>query len=1422
MTVDDTVPTVTSVGAQTVGEDGLPDGNHIKGDIQTLSVTSSLDINWGADSETVQPGSSFGRTLSFLAGDDTTAIAGSNTPVTSLAMTISGEHGSALSSGGVALVYVISSNGNGGETLTATAGANGPTVFTLSLDPTAANGAYTFTLDRALDDAVGSNNIGLTFTVQATDADGDAVNQSFTVNVQDDVPVAGVASTEKVFEANLLFDGSSPDFHDLDRHRQPRRFMGRRQQRFRQRRQPLGQLPARQRLGRRPGHRRQRQRREPPDLERRHGPVPDRRQRADRLHQQRSGSTTRVFNVTLNDDGSGSYTFTLLNNLDHPAIQGNNNLNFTFDFTATDSDGDPVNSTFTVTVVDDVPTAGVGDATSVNEANLPHGNFPLFFGLPVFPQVTGDLHITWGADDNLNIFDPSHSRSVTFTNSSAALDVSVTDNHGNAVTGLTSNGNTINYAFLGGELVGYTGSNPHANQVFTVALSSLGDGSYTFTLLQTLDDPSGSNALKFTFNYTATDSDGDTSPNTFSVTVNDDTPIIGSTVGDVSEDKPLTLTNAPLNMSFGADNGTFAGSHLGLAFTDRTVAATDVHGTAVALTYYGNAISTTFINGELVGYIGTNAPTSLTDSHIVFTATLSANGTYDFALKQPLDNPAPVNGNTSLNLTFDITATDADGSTASGHFTVNVDAAGSTGTPGVIDYSHETTGVFVNLSGVAVTFGGQTVAAHTATDLASGGGHVIGIDQLGAITGAIGGSANDVIALSSTEFAAKPQINGGGGTNTLLITDTTSATIVDAEFANVSHIQTLKISPDANQIDTITLGVDASKDIGTGTLLVDASAESFAAITTVDFTAMTAKFAFVGGSEGKDTVIVTNAQFESGLSLSVDTFPANDRIIIADASNVTDAAFLHVTKFETLQLGDFTNSVTLGTNAAADALSGGLDRLIIDGANAGFGHDLTVDATGYSDANNLTLEGGAGDDLLKMTAAQFASGKFFVDGGAGTDTIDLVDTASFSVADSSFASTHVANIETLEVAPGAGGTATVTLGTNASAEVGAATFTVDASGESATGSTVVDFSAMTANFAFDGGAGNDSVSITSTQFATAPHIAGGGGSNTLVITDTGFTVVDADFANVSNIQTLKIESSNVTLGADASADIGTGILLVDASAESFAAITTVDFTAMTGKFAFVGGSEGGDTVTVTNAQFESGLSLSSVSIPANDRVIISDAATITDAAFVHVTQFETLQLGDFTNSVTLGANAAADALSTGFDRLVINGIVAGVGHDLTVDATGYSDANSLSLGGGAGDDLFKMTAAQFASGKFFVDGGAGIDTIDLVDTASFSVMDGSFASGDVANIETLEVAPGAGGTATITPLGTDASAEVGLGTFTVDASRKCRRQHRGELHRDDLEVAFDGGAGNDKVSITSTQFEAAPQIAGGNVVRTRW
>jgi T1SS-143 domain-containing protein len=102
----------------------------------------------------------------------------------------------ALSSGGVPLVYSVAVDAvTHIETLTAKAGAAGPTVFTLTLDEN--SGATQFTLAAHLDHAVvqGDNNLVINFagSIQATDSDGDTVaaTGAFNVTVIDDIPVIG-------------------------------------------------------------------------------------------------------------------------------------------------------------------------------------------------------------------------------------------------------------------------------------------------------------------------------------------------------------------------------------------------------------------------------------------------------------------------------------------------------------------------------------------------------------------------------------------------------------------------------------------------------------------------------------------------------------------------------------------------------------------------------------------------------------------------------------------------------------------------------------------------------------------------------------------------------------------------------------------------------------------------------------------------------------------------------------------------------------------------------------------------------------------------------------------------------------------------------------------------------------------------------
>ena len=89
-----------------------------------------------------------------------------------------------------------------------------------------------------------------------------------------------------------------------------------------------------------------------------------------------ANDAARVFTVALDDDNSGSYSFTLRDNIDHQPGHGENTTELNFTFIATDSDGDTATAAFSVSVVDDVPVIGHPDSKSVNEDDLSDGNDP--------------------------------------------------------------------------------------------------------------------------------------------------------------------------------------------------------------------------------------------------------------------------------------------------------------------------------------------------------------------------------------------------------------------------------------------------------------------------------------------------------------------------------------------------------------------------------------------------------------------------------------------------------------------------------------------------------------------------------------------------------------------------------------------------------------------------------------------------------------------------------------------------------------------------------------------------------------------------------------------------------------------------------------------------------------------------------------
>ncbi|WP_298962824.1 DUF5801 repeats-in-toxin domain-containing protein [uncultured Roseibium sp.] len=237
--------------------------------------------------------------------------------------------------------------------------------------------------------------------------------------------------------------------------------------------------------------------------------------------------TTDPDNGTLDDDDTILFTltldgtdavFTLLQQFDH-GTDDPIALELGQFIDASDGDGDAVTLTglVTVNVADDVPEIV---ATLVEDGVI---NADVLLTSSADDNgISGSLGIDFGADDGNNGSNGTGDRSATFTDTTTAENnVTVTDGTGTGTT-LTSNGASVSFDFVNGTLVGYTGADPDANQVFTVSLDDT-TVEYTFTLLANLDTlavPSAAaNEINLTFNITATDGDGDSATGEFSVTV---------------------------------------------------------------------------------------------------------------------------------------------------------------------------------------------------------------------------------------------------------------------------------------------------------------------------------------------------------------------------------------------------------------------------------------------------------------------------------------------------------------------------------------------------------------------------------------------------------------------------------------------------------------------------------------------------------------------------------------------------------------------------------------------------------------------------------------------------------------------------------------------------------------------------------------
>ncbi|EPW6957564.1 retention module-containing protein [Vibrio parahaemolyticus] len=584
VTIVDDQPVITNVAPITVDEDDLINiGSDQK---EALSIDGKFTTTQGSDS-----------VVSYQ--------------LDASAMPVNG-----FTSQGVAVTMTETANTDGSFTYTATAGANA--VFTLVVK---SDGSYNFTLEGTLDHPIGADELTLNFPIIATDFDGDTTSATIPVTIVDDRPTLDGIDANSVLTVDeddlptVGSDGNEPtsiigkfvategadhivDYHIVDLNTPVQGLTSGGQSLTLVEVSNSGGVSVYEAII--------------------------------------DGTTTPAFRVTL-DVSDGSYKFELLEPLDHPTANGQNDIVINLPIAATDFDGDVSNTlTLPITVVDDVPTIdglAQGSEQTVDEDDLPQGADRTQDTI-----IGGTFDVTEGADQVTSI-----------QLSDLTTPVSTLMSGGEAITlVLTSSTGGVNV---------YQGITVNSQEVVFELTLNASNSSYEFDLRKPLDHPDGNqqNNIIIELPITVTDGDGDVSPVfTLPITVVDDVPVVTNidSLQVHEDDLPLGSDEAkePLTVSGQFDVTSADGiDSFVLDLNSNLLPALTSGGESIAITQDATASTS-----DALVYVGKTV-----GGDTIFTLTLHQDGRYDFELSGALDH-ATNSDDLTINLPIVITDGDND------------------------------------------------------------------------------------------------------------------------------------------------------------------------------------------------------------------------------------------------------------------------------------------------------------------------------------------------------------------------------------------------------------------------------------------------------------------------------------------------------------------------------------------------------------------------------------------------------------------------------------------------------------------------------------------------------------------------------------------------------------------------------------------
>ena len=708
-------------------------------------------------------------------------------------------------------------------------------------------------------------------------------------------------------------------------------------------------------------------------------------------------------------------------------------------------------------------------------------------------------------------------------------------------------------------------------------------------------------------------------------------------------------------------------------------------------------------------------------------------------------------------------------------------------------------------------------------------------------------------------------ITGGTGADVLNITADAGGAALMTNVTNVGAVNILGTT--ASQAITLVDGnaAAATATVARQVLTVDASGLT-TGVATINADAETNAEIIIKGGAGDDIITISsstvvgdvitagNGDDRIRISQSADLTAADsidggadgtaagdvgDQLVFAANSTVTDAQLTLVSNISTITAdANILLNVTLGDIAASSGVNtviltdtGGNDTVAIDAdapstvtvefdsdatnvnsviAAAAYAGAITVKAADTElDTTTSVFTGGAGSDTLEVTAA----------GGAATtlgsvtnvETIKIVGTTLNSGvtlfdANATYAGSSSFQTITVDATALTTGIATINAVAEADAKViikgGGGADIITASASSNLGDTI------------SGNGGNDIINISTAGFTSADTIDGGTGTNTISLTNNA-TVVDADFTNVTLVQTLTAaagESLNATLGALANssglatinlADTGTANDSITVGA-GFTNALTVDFDADVNANSVVATAYTGTlTVTAADDDLDSSASTITGGTGTSDELQITTTAGLDVLLTTGITNVEKFTLVGATGGVSIttadgliaaGKDLAIDLTASDDDA---NTIDASAELDGTVTITAdASGAHIITLG--RGNDSYTHTGATGVStvvgtrGNNIINTGGGADIItlgtgndnvnsgagnDSISATGPTVAAGVTTAGNFTSADTIDFGTGTTDTLTITTDGTtmvdtDFSGVTNADIFTTSAGAR--------------------------------------------------